>query len=151
MRPRSLSISWAISLFNHLSIIEYILLSAWQGIVGHRAQDFDTGTHMSNVSLIVIFVPFFLSTFWPAPIRWSTLPGFLENQSSADKPRIGVRIRPTHAPQLLERSGETSPPFLSAETGSLQAQEFYQNRDDAFRAAEWFQSHPIPGFNQNFF
>ena len=58
-RPRSLSSSWAIS------PLRCVLLCSRQGIVGHLQQDFDTGTHLSDIYLYVTNVSFCLFVHYP--------------------------------------------------------------------------------------
>jgi len=52
--PISLSVRWALSLFNRLPII-----------VGQREQDFDTGAHLSGICFFVTIVLLRLQTFYP--------------------------------------------------------------------------------------
>jgi hypothetical protein len=45
----------------------YMLLGDCQGVVGHREQDFDTGTHLSRIYLYITVVRLRLHSFYPEP------------------------------------------------------------------------------------
>jgi len=55
------------------SLSFYILLGDCQGVVGHWEQDFDTGTHLSDIDPYVTYDPFRISVFYPiAPFAIQT-------------------------------------------------------------------------------
>ena len=72
----------------------YVLLDSYQGIVGHWEQDFDTGSHLLSIFLIVSIVPFCPTT--PYPIA----PFVIQAQAIQDRKQgfvIWAGFHPQHA------------------------------------------------------